>query len=204
MANKGFSPFETASIYLRYLDLNIRSKEAEQRREEQRVTLFLSLLTASIGLVALALREDVSPSNLYWVTLASLTALSLVGIYTLASIVWSNRYIEELNALIHITDQALKELNRDVGKNLEHDAIDHQKEHKLLTRFHGTFTGLMAITEALLLAAIAYTIATGAESPPWLLCSLPLVVFFSASILLITYSRKVRSPIKDLAQKASA
>ena len=191
-----FSHLEKAQIYLRFIDLQTRSKENEELQSEQRIKFFLTLVTTTVGLMAVIYREGLFNSHVSWFVPSALLILFAYGLLTLSRIIWRSRAIDHHDRSLVALHLSIEKLDPSMAETLRGGIRTYPKRSWLFEKLNGSLAQFTYVTEALLLWGIVF-ISTTNFAWPWY-CIYGTSTLSSIVIVYILYrwSQAVRNPLK--------
>jgi hypothetical protein len=137
----------------------------DERQVEQRVQFFLTLVAASVSLLAiLANLHESDQVNLFPIVLATLAILFVFGLHTLQRLNWRSILVRANHIRMRLAFEQLRKLEAEFETSVTlMDTIDSRRN--LLRKIRGSPAELMYLVNSFLLAGLFFTIGCNCEWP---------------------------------------
>jgi hypothetical protein len=180
---KSRSSYSELNYYLNSYDLLTKTKESEVKQSEQRLRFFLALVTGTVAFIGIFIRENPSFLDAYWVTIISISILSLYGGLTFSRLIWSSQVIHDLDVSIGIIQDLIKERNPVLKEKLDNAKLDSYSKTSFFNYIKGTYAQYMYLTEGLLIGGLVFIIIH--QQVKFQLC-IDIIIAFIAFIFVVS------------------
>ena len=196
-SNIVFTTFEKSQIYLRFIDLQTRSKENEELQSEHRIRFFLTLVTAVIGLSTFIYRDGIITTKYPWLAPSVLFILFLYGLLTLSRVIWRSRTIDHLNRSIKALHISIEQLDLSISNTLRAGIRDYPRKGWIFEHLNGSFAQFTYATEMLLIWACALLTLTNLGCPNYAAYGASSLFAIAIGYFLYRWSKTIRNSFNE-------